>query len=79
MYASQVFGSGAQQPSYGVAAPTQGSSVPAWRSGLGRELIDPSNPLFWLGVVLVVTFGAAGLAGSVRLGGAKLSASVGKG
>jgi len=76
MYASQVFGIGAQQPSYGVAAPTQGSAVPAWRSGLGRELVDPGNPLFWLGAVLLVTFGAAGLAGSVRLGGAKLSGSL---
>lgn len=76
MYASQVFGSGAQQPSYGVAAPTQGSSVPPWRTGLGRELVDPGNPLFWFLVIATVTLGAAGVAGSVRLGGAKLSASL---
>lgn len=39
---------------------------------------SPRNPLVWLGGVLVVTFGLASVAGSVRLGKAKVSASIGK-
>ncbi|WP_128763720.1 hypothetical protein [Micromonospora sp. MW-13] len=38
-----------------------------------------SNPLVWVGGVLAVTFGLASVAGSVRLGRAKISASAGKG
>jgi len=50
------------------------SVVPAGLSGLAH----PRNPMMWFGVLLLVTVGAAGLAGSVRLGPAKLSGSVGK-
>lgn len=39
---------------------------------------SPRNPLFWLGGVLAVTFGLGSVAGSVRLGKAKVSAQVGK-
>lgn len=39
---------------------------------------SPRNPLVWLGGVLAVTVGLASVAGSVRLGKAKVSASVGK-
>lgn len=77
MYASEMFGIGAQGPSYGVAAPTQamGSGM---LDGGWRSLLDPDNPLMWFGVVLLVTVGAAGVAGSIRLGKAKLSASLDK-
>lgn len=44
-----------------------------------RGLLDPSNPLFWFGVVLAATFGLAAVTGSVRLGPAQVSAKVGKG
>jgi len=76
MYASELFGTAPQAPSYGVAAPTQDLAV----GGNGwRGLLNPGNPLVWFGVVLLVTVGAAGVAGSVRLGQAKLSASLDKG
>lgn len=39
---------------------------------------SPRNPLVWVGGVLAVTFGLASVAGSVKLGKAKVSASVGK-
>jgi len=42
-----------------------------------RALVDPHNPLFWFGVVLAVTFGAAGVSGSAKAGPLKASASVG--
>jgi len=41
-------------------------------------LLDPSNPLVWFGGFLLVTVGFASVAGSVRLGKAKVSAAVGK-
>jgi uncharacterized membrane protein YedE/YeeE len=78
MYMSDIFGVQAQQPSYGVAAPTQGIGVSVGASGLA-SLLDPGNPLMWFGLVLGVTVGAIGVAGSVRLGGAKVSASIDKG
>ena len=77
MYAKDLFGVGAQTPSYGIAAPTQGMGVDLHAAGW-RALLDPHNPLLWFGAVLAVTVGAAGLAGSVRLGRAKLSASLDK-
>lgn len=40
---------------------------------------SPRNPLVWLGGIMAVTVGLASVAGSVRLGKAKISASVGKG
>lgn len=40
-------------------------------------LVDPHNPLVWFGAFLLITVGAASVAGSVRLGKAKVSASVG--
>lgn len=43
-----------------------------------RSLVDPRNPLMWFGVLLMVTVGAAGAAGSVKLGPAKVSGTVGK-
>lgn len=74
--AQSVFGVQPASPNYGsVAAPTQqmgtGPIADGWRG-----LVDPHNPLMWFGVVLLVTFGAAGVAGSVRLGRAKVSADL---
>jgi hypothetical protein len=79
MYASQVFGMAPQAPSYGTAAPTQSMATSGILSGGWKQLVDPGNPLMWFGVVLLVTVGAAGAAGSVRLGRAKLSGSLDKG
>lgn len=73
--AQSLYGATPQAPSYGVAAPTQGMSTDDITSGW-RGLIDPNNPLMWFGVVLLVTVGAAGVAGSVRLGRARASVAL---
>jgi hypothetical protein len=74
--AQSLYGATPQAPSYGVASPTQGMATDTLVSGW-KGLLDPNNPLIWFGVILAVTVGAAGVAGSVRLGKAKISASVG--
>jgi hypothetical protein len=43
-----------------------------------RALVNPDNPLFWAGVLILATVGAAGVAGSARLGPARIAAGVGK-
>lgn len=63
-------------PTYGVAAPTQAMATDDIRTGV-KGLLDPNNPLLWLGGILLLTVGAAGVAGSVRLGKAKASVAVG--
>lgn len=71
--AQSLYGVTPQAPSYGqVAAPTQHMATDDIASGW-RGLVDPRNPLMWVGVVLLITVGAAGVAGSVRLGRARLS------
>lgn len=61
------------------AAPTQTMMPVTGDFGDGyKSLVNPRNPLFWFGVVLVVTVGAAGVAGTVRVGPARVSGSVGK-
>ena len=77
--ASTLYGATPQAPSYGVAAPTQAMATDNLMSTGWKGLVDPHNPLFWFGVVLAVTFGAAGVAGSVRVGRAKASVSLDKG
>lgn len=49
------------------------STTAGWRS-----LVDPKNPIVWFGVLLLVTVGAAGVAGSVKLGPAKVGGAIGK-
>lgn len=61
----------------GISAPTATLSGDADASGIGW-LVSPRNPLMIFGLLLLVTVGAAGVAGSVRLGPAKISAAVGK-
>ncbi len=59
----------------GLAAPTDRVAVmDTDRMGL----FSPSNPLLWFGAILAITVGAAGVAGSVRLGKAKIAVSAGK-
>jgi len=77
--ATTLYGTTPQAPTWGgAAAPTQAMATTA-RSGGWRGLVDPHNPLAWFGAVLLVTVGAAGLSGTVRLGRAKLSAALNKG
>jgi hypothetical protein len=73
--AQSIYGIAPQMPSAGVAAPTQQMGADFLPAGM-RGLVDPGNPLFWVGAIMAVTFGLAGVAGSVRLGRAKLSASL---
>jgi len=76
--AEELFGVQPMPGSAGVAAPTQHIGVDESATRGWRALIDPRNPLVWFGALLLVTVGAAGVAGSVRLGPAKVSGSVGK-
>lgn len=61
----------------GVAAATE--PLATGTDGLGgwRTLVDPRNPLAWLGLFILATVGFASVAGSARVGSAKVSASVG--
>jgi hypothetical protein len=58
-----------------VASPTQ---VVARTDDDTLSRFGVDNPLVWLGAFLLVTVGAASVAGSVRLGKVKVSASAGK-
>ena len=73
--ASSLYGATPQAPSYGVAAPTQAMGTDDVTSGW-KGLLDPNNPLFWFGAILLVTVGAVGVAGSVRLGRARVAAEI---
>lgn len=77
--AQSLYGVTPQAPSYGVAAPTQQMGIDTTvRRGGWRGLVDPGNPLMWFGALLLVTVGAAGVAGSVRLGRARVAVDVGQ-
>lgn len=78
LMASDIYGTApvympAVQPDTAISA----TDVTSTTTGL-RSLVDPKNPVVWFGVVLLITVGAAGFAGSVKLGPAKLGAAVGK-
>lgn len=73
--AQSLYGATPQAPSYGVAAPTQAMGTDDIAAGW-KGLVDPNNPLFWFGAILLVTVGAVGVAGSVRLGRARVAASI---
>lgn len=75
--AASVYGTAVQAPNYGIAEPTQHMGTDDIATGW-RGLVDPHNPLMWFGVILLVTIGAAGVAGSVRLGRARIHAGVGE-
>jgi hypothetical protein len=73
---ASLYGCEPQMPSIGIAAPTQQMGTDDLRVGI-NGLLDPKNPLLWLGGFLLVTVGAASIAGSARLG--KVSVAVGAG
>lgn len=75
--AESLYGATPQSPSYGVAAPTQGMATGGDGLAGWKALVDPSNPLVWVGVFMVAAVGFGALAGSARLGPAKASVSVG--
>lgn len=77
MTAATLYGTAPQGPAYGTMAPTQTMGTDTLATGI-KALVDPNNPLMWFGLTLVIMVGAAAVSGNVRLGRAKLSASVGK-
>lgn len=77
--ASSLYGCTPQAASWGsVAAPTEhmGSTEPGMDGGF-KTLVNPRNPIVWFGVLLLATVGLAGVAGSARIGPAKVSAAIG--
>lgn len=74
--AQSLYGCEPQMPAMGIAAPTQGMATDNMRVG-PMGLLDPHNPLFWFGGFLLVTVGAAGVAGSARLGKVKVAVGAG--
>jgi hypothetical protein len=76
MTAANIYGTA---PVFISGAPAQTALSATDNTPAGwKGLLSPKNPLFWFGAVLLTTVGAAGLAGSVKLGPARLAASVGK-
>jgi hypothetical protein len=77
MTASNIYGTA---PTFIGAVPAQTALSATDDAKRGwRALVDPHNPLLWAGAILLITVGAAGVAGSARVGPAKLSAALGKG
>jgi len=74
--ATSIYGAQPQMPSRGIAAPTEGMGSDDLVTGV-RGLVDPHNPLVWFGAILLVTVGAASVAGSARVGKFKIGASAG--
>lgn len=74
--AQSLYGMGAGVPAADTGTSQANPVAHDWAPGV-RGLVDPRNPLMWFGVILLATVGAAGIAGSVRLGPAKLSGQVG--
>jgi hypothetical protein len=77
--AESVYGTTPQIPS-AIATPIEAAASIDLVGGNGiniRDLVDPRNPLVIFGVILAITFGAVGVAGSARIGGAKASGKIG--
>lgn len=75
--AVSLYGATPQAPSMQADEPMVPASTDDVASGVAG-LMDPNNPLTWFGVFLLATVGFAGIAGSARLGAARVSASLGK-
>lgn len=77
MFASEIYGTA---PTFipAVNPPdTALSATDSVRAGW-RAMVDPKNPLVWFGAILLVTVGAAGVAGSVKLGPAAVGGKLGR-
>jgi len=75
--AASMYGATPQIPNQ-VATPLEGAMADDMKSGSWHTLVNPRNPLFVFGVVLAVTLGAVGVAGSARVGPVKVAGSAGK-
>jgi hypothetical protein len=76
--AESIYGTAPVIPGIGVVTDTAISATDRQRRGW-RALVDPTNPIMWFGAVLLITVGAAGIAGSARIGPVKVAGAVGKG
>ena len=74
--AQSIYGTGPVMPGIGVDPDTAISATGTTPMGW-RGMLNPRNPLLWFGGLLLVTVGAAGVAGSARIGPVKVSGSVG--
>lgn len=76
--AQSMYGVTPQVPTQVMQATTlPGTSGDDFGSGW-RAMVNPNNPLFWAGVLILATVGAAGVAGSAKLGPVRISGGVGK-
>lgn len=75
--ATTLYGAAPQAPSMTADQPMVGASTDDVRTGF-KGILDPNNPLTWFGVFLAATVGFAGIAGSARIGAARVSANLGK-
>ena len=77
MTAASLYGAAPSLPQGASSAPF-GQRVTDTDVGSWRSLVSPRNPLVIFGVILAVTVGAAGFAGSARVGPVKVAGSAGK-
>ena len=78
MTAAELYGTSPVLPSGTTSAPMGAhvggdSDVGSWAS-----LVNPRNPLVIFGVILAITVGAAGFAGSARVGSVRVAGAAGK-
>lgn len=78
MLASEIYGTAPTVIATGSVADTAMSATDGVVRGGWKTLVDPHNPLVWFAGILLITVGAAGVAGSVKLGPAKVGGSLGK-
>ncbi len=76
VHGSALYGFMPSTVGLGAGADLRPASTAPGFTGTAKDLVSPNNPLFWAGAILLVTVGAAGVAGSVRVGKAKLQASL---
>lgn len=76
--AQSIYGTAPVIPGVGVSADTAisatSTSVRGWRA-----MLDPHNPLVWFAGLMLLTVGAAGVAGSARIGPVRVAGSAGQG
>ena len=78
MTAEGLFGCAPMTATLGTAAPTQHMASASDGLSGWTALVHPDNPLVWLGGIILVTVGLAGVAGRVKLGPASAAVQVGK-
>lgn len=78
MTAAELYGTSPVLPSGTTSAPLGDHIGGDPDVGSWRSLVNPRNPLVIFGIILAVTVGAAGFAGSARVGSVRVAGSAGK-